>query len=114
MYIDESVLRDSVDLKLVVEVRASLHWIFSILGNTDRRVESCTFTNSVLVTLGGWSCHSGGAVAVVPILRAAPFIIMSKRYYDGERCYPGASGTVVLSRELPTVEWEPLAMLSHK
>ena len=44
MYVDESVPRGSVDLKLVVVVRASLRSIYGILSNVLQRVECCTLT----------------------------------------------------------------------
>ena len=66
MYIVESLPRPSLDLELGLIMKASLYSIYGTLGNTVRHVRDCTFTNSVLVTLGG---RGGGAVAVVHILR---------------------------------------------
>ena len=54
---------------------ARLHSVYSILGNTVRLVNNCTFSNSLLVTLGG-TCHIGGAVAVAPNCRVAPVMVM--------------------------------------
>ena len=65
----------SMAFELAVVLRMRLHSFSSILGNTVRRVNICTFTNSVLVTLGGIS-HSRGAVAVATNWRVPPVIVM--------------------------------------
>ena len=61
----------------MVVIRASLRLFYGILGNMVRRVEGWTFTNShsLLDTMRGWACHSGGAVAVAPIWHAAPVMM---------------------------------------
>ena len=97
MYIDESSTCASVDLDLMVTMRTALelvvvlcvrlHSFYGILSNTVRRLGNCTFTNILLVTLGG-SCHIGGALAVAPIWRVAPVTMMLKKVIRWQALIP--------------------------